>query len=142
MENEIVALNHVWAHYENVPVLEDVHLHLKPLAFVSVIGPNGGGKTTLLKVMLGLVKPTQGRVMILGKAPSESRQGIGYVPQQATLDRQFPINVWDVTIMGRMGHLPPLKRFSAFDRELTADALHKVKMYDLRYRQIGKLYIY
>lgn len=139
MDDKIVALDHVWAHYEQMPVLEDVHLHLKPLDFVSIIGPNGGGKTTLLKVMLGLLKPTQGRIEIFGKAPTESRQHIGYVPQQATLDKQFPINVWDATIMGRMGHTPPFKRFSARDRDLTADALHKVKMYDLRHRPVGKI---
>ena len=139
IENEVVCLENVWVQYDNVVVLEDINLCLKELDFVSVIGPNGGGKTTFLKLMLSLVEPSKGTVCVLGKSPEQSRHEIGYVPQQATLDPKFPINVWDVTLMGRLGKIPPFKRYSAEDREHVADALHKVKMYNLRNRQIGKL---
>ncbi len=139
MENEVTCLDGVWVQYDNVIALEDINLCLKPLDFVSVIGPNGGGKTSLLKLMLGLVKPSRGTALVLGKSPEQSRHEVGYVPQQATLDKHFPINIWDVTLMGRLGRIPPFKRYSAEDREFVADALHKVKIYDLRDRQIGKL---
>jgi zinc transport system ATP-binding protein len=139
IENDVVRLENIWVQYDNFVALEDVKLCLKPLDFVSVIGPNGGGKTTLLKLLLGLVKPSKGIAHVLGKTPEQSRHKIGYVPQKATLDPKFPINVWDVTLMGRLGRIPPFKRYSDEDREHVADALHKVKMYDLRDRQIGKL---
>lgn len=139
MNDEIAALDNVSLRYGNVPALENVTFRLHPLDFVSVIGPNGGGKTTFLKVLLGLLTPHEGTVRVLGKDPARSRQEIGYVPQQVTIDKQFPISVWDVTLMGRLGKRSWPKKYSAEDRELAADALHKVKLYDLRERQIGKL---
>ncbi len=139
METNIACVKDVCVKYGNFTALEDVNLCLKPLDFVSIIGPNGGGKTTLLKLLLGLVKPNKGTVQVLGKLPEHSRQEIGYVPQNVNIDTQFPINVWDVTLMGRLGRLPLFARYDAHDRELTAESLEKVKMYDLRNRQIGKL---
>lgn len=139
MNDAIVNIDHLWLQYGNIVALEDVTFQLHALDFVSVIGPNGGGKTSLLKVLLGLVQPSRGHVHILGTAPHQGRGEIGYVPQQATLDKDFPITVWDVTLMGRLGRLPLFQGYKAKDRELVADALHKVKMYDFRHRQIGKL---
>ncbi len=139
MNDTIISLDHVWLQYDNTVALEDITFQLHLLDFVSVIGPNGGGKTSLLKLLLGLVQPSRGSVRVLGKSPNQSREAIGYVPQQATLDKNFPINVWDVTLMGRLGRLPLFQRYKAEDRELVTDALHKVKMYDFRHRQIGKL---
>lgn len=139
MENSVLDIDHVWVTYGDVVALEDVSLHLHPLDFVSVIGPNGGGKTSLLKLLLGLVPPSRGQVRVFGQPPTSSRNQIGYVPQQATLDQQFPISVWDVTLMGRLSRLSVFQRFSAEDRELTAEALRKVRMYDYRHRQIGQL---
>jgi zinc transport system ATP-binding protein len=139
MNNDVVTLDHVWLHYDNTVALEDVTCHLQPLDFVSIIGPNGGGKTSLLKLLLGLVRPSQGTVQVLTRSPEQSRDEVGYVPQQATLDKSFPINVWDVTLMGRLGRLQLFRRYDGHDRELVADALQKVKMYEFRHRQIGKL---
>jgi len=139
MDNEVACLENVWLHYGSVAALEDVNLCLAPLDFVSVIGPNGGGKTSLLKLLLGLVKPSKGTVSVFGKSPDQSRRETGYVPQQANIDKHFPISVWDVTLMGRLGKIAPGRKYSAEDRELAADALQRVKMYDLRDRQIGKL---
>ncbi len=139
MHQNIACLHHVWVKYNDVVALEDVNLCLHAGDFVSVIGPNGGGKTSLLKLLLGLVKPTQGRVEVLGKAPEQARQEIGYVPQQATLDKHFPISVWDVALMGRLGRIPLLKKYTAEDRDLASEALQKVKLYDLKDRHIAKL---
>ncbi len=139
MNDVIVNIDHLWLQYGTTIALEDITFQLHALDFVSIIGPNGGGKTTLLKVLLGLVHPSRGRVRVLGNAPHQGRGEIGYVPQQATLDKDFPITVWDVTLMGRLGRLPLFQRYQARDRELVADALRRVNMYDFRRRQIGKL---
>ena len=139
MHNDIACLHNVWVYYGDVVALEDVDICLHTGDFVSIIGPNGGGKTSLLKLLLGLVTPTRGSVEVLGKTPQQARQEIGYVPQQANIDKYFPINIWDVTLMGRLGRIPLLKKYSAEDRELAAEALHKVKLYDLKDRPIGKL---
>ncbi len=139
MENEVIRLEHLWFSYGQEPVLEDINLSLQPLEFLSIIGPNGGGKTTLLKLLLGLMKPTNGEIQVLGMPAAQSRRHIGYVPQKTTINVNFPITVGDVTLMGRLGRIPLGKKYRAEDRELAAEALQKVKMYDLRDRQIGKL---
>lgn len=139
MNTSIVNIDHLWLQYGNTVILEDLTFELHALDFVSIIGPNGGGKTTLLKVLLGLAQPSQGQVHVFGASPSQGREAIGYVPQQATLDKDFPITVWDVTLMGRLSRLSLFQRYKAHDRELVADALHKVKMYEFRHRQISKL---
>ena len=136
---DIAALHGVCVEYGSTVALEDVTFAIKPLDFVSIIGPNGGGKTTLLKVLLGLLTPTRGTVEVLGKPPAQSRLQIGYVPQQVTMDKTFPINVWDVTLMGRLGKKALFRKYSAEDREFAAEALNRVKLYDLRHRQIGNL---
>ncbi len=139
IEDEVVRIEHLWFSYGSEPVLEDIHLALHHLDFLSIIGPNGGGKTTLLKLLLGLLKPTKGKIQILDLTPEQSRRQLGYVPQKTTIDARFPITVGDVTLMGRLGRIRPGRKYRSEDRELAAAALHKVKMYDLRDRQIGKL---
>ena len=74
-----------------------------PGKFILVIGPNGGGKTTLLKLVLGLIRPQRGIVRVFGQRPDEVRQRVGYVPQNAHLDILFPVDVMDVALMGRLG---------------------------------------
>lgn len=139
MNNDIVRLEHVWFSYSAEPVLEDINLTLSAFDFLTIIGPNGGGKTTLLKLLLGLNKPTHGTVQVLGMSPEQSRRQIGYVPQNATIDAQFPVTVWDVVLMGRLGRIPLGRKYRPEDRDMAAEALHQVNLYDLRDRQIGKL---
>jgi len=139
MEPDIIQLESVWFSYDSEPVLEEVNLCVKPLDFLSIIGPNGGGKTTLLKLLLGLIKPKRGNIRVLGVKPKHSRRQVGYVPQYTKIDPQFPINVWDVVLMGRLGRNSLGKKYSAQDREIAAEALAKVNLYDLRNRPIGKL---
>lgn len=89
--------------YDGPPVLEEVSLQIPRGDFVSVVGPNGGGKSTLLKLILGLLSPARGTVRVLGLPPAAARRRIGYVPQQAQLDLQFPVSVREVVLMGRLG---------------------------------------
>jgi len=139
MTNEAVTLEDVWVYYDNVLALEKVDLSIKQHDFLGVIGPNGGGKTTLLKVILGLVKPSRGKVKVLGDTPKRSRRFIGYVPQRSQFDRDFPVSVQDVVLMGRLGHMGCFKRYSDEDKRIVHEALATVEMLDLRDRQIGEL---
>jgi len=134
-----LCLQDVWAGYNGRPVLEGINLSVKEQDFVGIIGPNGGGKTTLLKVMLGLMQPTRGRVRVLGQSAVQARRFIGYVPQQVHLDRDFPVNVWDVALMGRLGRRGLLRRYTSQDRHAVARALQQVEMLDAKDRPIGEL---
>lgn len=136
---EVISVTHLWAGYDSEPVLEDINLSVQELDFVGLIGPNGGGKTTLLKVLLGLLRPTRGNVRIMGKSAKEGRRDIGYVPQSVELDRDFPISVWDVVRMGRLGKRGLLQRYTIEDERVVAEALRDVDMLSLRNRPIGEL---
>ncbi len=135
----VITIQHLWAGYEHESVLEDINLTVYARDFIGLIGPNGGGKTTLLKVLLGLLPSTRGEVRILGRPVKESRQRIGYVPQTVAFDHDFPISVWEVARMGRLGQRRLLQRYTDEDDGVVAEALHQVDMYDLRARSIGEL---
>ena len=113
--------------YGKSQVLEDVSFTLGRGESLCVIGPNGGGKSTLAKLLLGLLEPTRGRLEILGKSPREARTAIGYVPQAMRFDPQFPISALDIVLMGRLNHLR-VGRFSKQCREVARAALGEVDM--------------
>jgi len=135
----VVTVRNLWAGYGNGPVLEDINLTVNELDFIGLIGPNGGGKTTLLKVLLGLLPPMRGEVRVLGKSVQEGRRYIGYVPQVVEFDHDFPISVWNVARMGRLGKRRLLQRYTAEDDEIVAKALRQVEMLALRDHPIGEL---
>jgi len=98
-----IELQDVGFSYNGVPVLEKVNLSIGREEFLSVVGPNGGGKTTLLKIILGLLKPSTGRVRVFGAPPERNRERMGYMPQHTQFDPQFPVSVMDVVLMGNLG---------------------------------------
>ncbi len=136
---EVLAIRHVWAAYDEQTVLEDVTLSVEALDFIGIVGPNGGGKTTLFRVVLGLVQPTRGEVCILGKSIRQGRRHIGYVPQLTVFDSDFPISVWEVVQMGRLSTRGLLQRYTDEDDEIVADALGQVEMLDQRDRLFADL---
>jgi len=136
---EVVSIKDIWVHYDGIPILEGISLSVASGDFLGIIGPNGGGKTTLLKVILGLVNPSHGRVYVLGQAPERSRHRIGYVPQYNLFDREFPINVRDTVLMGCNGKAGLIRRYSREDKELAQGALKTVGMLSYQKHQIGKL---
>ncbi len=136
---EVISIQHMWAGYEREPVLEDINLSVYEGDFIGLIGPNGGGKTTLLRVLLGLLPPMRGEVRIMGQSVNEGRRLAGYVPQVVEFDHEFPINVWDVVRMGRLGQRRLLQRYTAEDDAVVAEALRRVEMYHLRHQSIGEL---
>lgn len=136
----VIEISNLWVHYGDIPVLEDINLTVEqPRDLMAIIGPNGGGKTTLLKVILGLIKPSKGTVKIFGKSPAINRKHIGYVSQHSTFDFDFPISVWEVVLMGRMGHAGLLKSYSEEDKLKAYNALNTVNMVEYKDHQIGKL---
>ena len=136
---EIVKLEDVWLYFDNMPVLEGINLSIKDQDFLGIIGPNGGGKTCLLKVILGLLKPSRGEITVFGHTPERGRKFVGYVPQYSLFNRDFPINVLDVVIMGRVGQMKRFRRYSEEDKKLAYEALETVEMLDYRDSQIGQL---
>lgn len=112
--------------YGGNPVLEGVNISLAGLEFAAVVGPNGGGKTTLLKLILGLLTPSSGRVLVLGQPPARSRAGIGYMPQHTQVDFTFPVTVMDVVLMGRLACAGRLWGYGRADRLAAQKCLEQV----------------
>jgi len=136
----ILRLDDVWFSWPGGPrVLESVSFEIARGAFVSVVGPNGGGKTTLLKLLLGLLEPDRGRVEVLGGPPLETRSRVGYMPQHADVDFRFPVHVLDVVSMGRLGPRLRLGGHSSADRDAAAAAIARVGLEGLERRPFSDL---
>ena len=112
----IVEIKDVDFAYNREAVLKDVNLTVRQEDFMAIIGPNGGGKTTLLKLILGLLTPAKGTVRVDGKSPQEASPCIGYVPQDVHTNRSFPITAIDVVLMGKLDPNKRLSRRSAASR--------------------------
>ncbi|MGD2146946.1 MAG: metal ABC transporter ATP-binding protein [Anaerolineae bacterium] len=136
---DAITIRHLYAGYDHQMILQDVSLTVKPLDFIGIVGPNGGGKTTLFKVVLGLIPAVSGEVLIMGKSVAEGRRHIGYVPQLMAFDRDFPISVWEVVQMGRLGSRGLLRRYTGEDNRIVEDALSRVDMLEHADLPIGDL---
>jgi zinc transport system ATP-binding protein len=132
----VVALQDVSFSYAGPKVLQGITLEVGEREFLGVVGPNAGGKSTLLKLILGLLEPLSGSVRVLGRVPRKSRRQIGYVPQYPAFRRDFPISVQDVVLMGRLGNCPLLGRFRRPDREIVRRVMRETEISDLANRQI------
>jgi len=131
MDKEIVvSFQDVDFSYNSVPVLEDVNFAIYDRSFVSIVGPNAGGKTTLLKLMLGLLKPSRGTIKILALSPEKARSLVGYMPQYVQFDPYFPVTVLDVVLMGRLGNGTRFGPYKKKDVSICFEALKKLEMSD------------
>ncbi len=139
MPSEVVRLEDVWVYYGENLVLEAINLKVYEGDFLALIGPNGGGKTTLLKTILGLIKPRRGLVRVFGLPPEEARRFVGYVPQKASFNQEIPVKVLDVALMGRAGIIGPSKRYSSEDVEKAMKALETVGMAEAKDRLFREL---
>ncbi|MEW6593367.1 MAG: ATP-binding cassette domain-containing protein [Thermodesulfobacteriota bacterium] len=119
-------------------ILENVTLDIAPLDSLCIVGPNGGGKTTLLKLILGLLKPNRGEIRVLGMTPEAARLRVGYVPQYARYDPLFPVTVLDVVLMGRLNRLI-VGRYTRQDREAAREALAEMGLADLERRLFAEI---
>ncbi len=129
-KSSAIEIQGVSFRYDERQILKDVNLAIWPFDSICIVGPNGGGKTTLIKLIIGLLLPDAGTIKIFGKRPDEAHQLIGYVPQFSQYDRQFPISVREVVCMGRMGK-SFTGRYSKKDKEKTLEALVEVGLADL-----------
>jgi len=125
--------------YEKEPVLEHINLTVSEKDFLAIIGPNGGGKSTLLKLMLGINKAKEGSIKILGKAPVDSLRQIGYVPQNTNVNTDFPIKVIEVVLMGHVDGKRPLFGYGKDEIACAMGALEQVGMTDFAQTKIGSL---
>lgn len=138
----IIELNNISFSFGDDSVLDNINLEVHRGDYLGVIGPNGGGKTTLLKIMLGLLRPTSGKVKLFGKDISKFNEwtNIGYVSQKATqVDHAFPMTVEGVVSMGRYEKKGPFRFLNAYDRSKVYEALRHVEMSQHKDRLIGDL---
>ena len=120
-------------------VLENINLTVDKGDFACVVGPNGGGKTTLLRLILGLNRPLRGKVSIFGKSPEQVRERIGYVPQFSKFDSNFPVSVLDVVLMGCLCKSFWWGRYSKEQTKSAIEALETVGLSDFIHRSFADL---
>ncbi|MBS6287657.1 MAG: ATP-binding cassette domain-containing protein, partial [Campylobacter concisus] len=135
---DIIKIRNLNFSYDKQVVLEDINLDYSSDEFLAIIGPNGGGKSTLLKLILGLLKPQSGEIKLFGKEPSEVSKFIGYVPQNFLSNQSFPMMVLEVVLMG----LIDKKIFGFYSKDekaLALSALEKVDMREFANARIGEL---
>ncbi len=135
----IVEIKDLAFAYNGETVLQDVNLTVRQKDFMAIIGPNGGGKTTLLKLILGLLRPVKGTIRVDGKSPREASPCIGYVPQDVHMNRSFPITAVDVVLMGKFDPKQRLTRRPAANRRDALAALERMKMAAHANKKIGML---
>ena len=139
MEDAVVEIEDLWFFFNGHSVLENVNLAVTRGDFMAVIGPNGGGKTTLLKLMLGLLEPARGRLRVFGLTPHKAAPRIGYMPQNTGANNGMPVTVMTVVLMGRMKRWGGWFRFSREDRAAAGRCLERVGMWDHRRSRMDEL---
>ena len=135
----VVSVTNISFAYDRLTVLENINLTIHKGDFLGIIGPNGGGKTTLVKLILGLLKLKKGAIRVLGTLPKNARSRVAYVPQHAPEDREFPIAVWEVALQGRLQSSGWGYRYTREDRQRAADELQRVEMWEFRKRPVSAL---
>lgn len=137
--SKVIELQKVSFSYGLVPVLQAIDFSVEQGEFLGIVGPNAGGKSTLLKLILGLLKPQTGSITVLGKKPAQQRTQIGYVPQYPGFARDFPITVKQTVLLGRLGAGSMLGRYTEADYSAVQHALGELEAQDLADRPISAL---
>jgi len=135
----VIEIEDVSFSYGDIPVLDQVSLKVPELEFLGIVGPNAGGKSTLLKIILGLLKPRAGKVQVLGATPRQARRNLGYVPQYPAFTRDFPVTVEQVVLMGRLGQGRIIGGYSRRDRDIARRVMIETEIGDLAQRRIEQL---
>jgi len=138
MSDTIVSLKSIKFSYSNDIILDNVSIDINQDDFVAIIGPNGGGKSTLLKIILGLLKPQSGKALVFGETPETGRRAIGYMPQFKAQTQNYPISVLEVVLMGAMSK-NIFYRYSKADKEKALTCLKDVQAEDLKHRPFSQL---
>jgi zinc transport system ATP-binding protein len=138
-DSSVISIRELSFSYDGPKILEGINLEVSAGEFLGIVGPNAGGKSTLLKIILGLLQPTSGQIEVLGRSPLEARRQIGYVPQYPEFRRDFPITVVDLVLMGRLGGSTLFGRYRQQDREIADRAMERTEISGLAGRRIGTL---
>ncbi|MDR1222193.1 MAG: ABC transporter ATP-binding protein [Tannerella sp.] len=136
---KLIEIKDVSVVYDTKPVLKDVCLDIWKDDFLGMIGPNGGGKTTLLKVMLGLMKPASGVITFFDGGKSVSSLKMGYLPQINPIDKRFPISVYEVIASGLAGENPRFRDFTPMQKERIHELVIQMGLEQFAGRAIGEL---
>lgn len=131
----LVKLSRVAGGYGGKTVIRNVNLEVFPNDFLAIVGPNGGGKTTLVKLMTGLLKPTSGEI----EYGLNGQLRIGYLPQYAAVDRKFPISVFETILSGLHGLKSPFRPFTEAHRESVRRTIARMRLEGLEERPVGEL---
>ena len=136
--DKIFELEEINAGYDNKIVLKNINFVVRKNDFIGIIGPNGGGKTTLLRVIIGQLKPFNGHVKYYHNLKNDNRN-IGYLPQAVQVDEKFPISVMDVLLSGLISGKQLLNRISLQDKSKAYSLLEKMNILHIKDRMIGDL---
>lgn len=134
--SELIELKNIYARYNGETILKDVNLKIRENDFIGIIGPNGGGKTTLLRVILGLLKPFKGEVVVHNK---NKQPFFGYLPQYNNFDTNFPINLTEVILSGLMSEKRLYKRYTSEDISKADELMKRTGIWDYRKSNIGEI---
>jgi len=137
--NSLVEIRNLSAGYGQNIVLKDVNLSIQQYDFVGVIGPNGGGKTTLLKALLGLIPPMSGEIVYDESMTEGNTHRIGYLPQINNIDRKFPVTVFDVVRSGLMSRNRLIGRYSREENERANSLMAEMGISGISKKAIGEL---
>ena len=135
----IINLDNVSFSYTHIPVVRDINLAIGEGEFLGVIGPNAGGKSTLLKLILGLIRADTGEITVFGEKPEKGRSRIGYVPQHPAFSRDFPINVRDAVLLGRLGETRWYGGYTQKDEDIAINVLKALEIDNICKQTIDSL---
>jgi zinc transport system ATP-binding protein len=136
---KLIEIRNVTALYDATPVLKNIDLDVWKNDFLGIIGPNGGGKTTLLKVILGLMKPVEGRISFFDCGQPVSSLKIGYLPQINPIDKRFPISVYEVVASGLAREKPRFRDFTVLQKKQIRELIVRMGLEPFSKRAIGEL---
>ncbi|WP_287680017.1 ABC transporter ATP-binding protein [Bacteroides sp.] len=139
MNNTIIKIENLSAGYEKKTVLHNINLEISEKDFLGIIGPNGGGKTTLMKVILGLLEPTEGKITYYNNGIPADRLEIGYLPQYNSIDKKFPISVYEVVLSGLNKQKTLFSKFTKKHHRRVEETLVMMGLEGLENKPIGQL---
>lgn len=139
MNNSIIKIENMSAGYDRKTVLHDINLEISEKDFLGIIGPNGGGKTTLMKVILGLLKPSEGKITFYDNGMPVEQLEIGYLPQYNSIDKKFPISIYEVILSGLNRQKSLFSRFTKEHHERVKETISMMGLEGMENKPIGQL---
>lgn len=137
--NPLIESRNLSFFYEDTCILKEISFKVEAGEYIGIIGPNGGGKTTLLKLIMGFLTPTSGTLTLSGRLPSQARNEVGYVPQAMRFDRQFPISVFELVLSGRLSKLPWYGVYCSEDKCIASETIELLGLKEFQNAPFGTL---